>query len=366
MRKKIQDTKVPKWNIDIKSPHLGKSEMVRPDGKSLWSYLNSSGIIYDKSHFPFLSNHRVPKVKRVFDFGEYLNLSGKGEALAYLYHGLGGAWNYVGPVLDQELKHGFNDHTDRHTLWVTNTATELLTRAGKSWGNNGGKYDSKSEVLLTLVGMGHDLGNFVDRKNHSMYSAWLMTRLFYNYESHLSEWEAVLYSILFHEEPMLREMGVNLSSGIPLQWALVAADKMHVGRERIGDRSYKSGIANRALEEDVHILLNTLIVRGSWILASNSFVWYLDFSVDQLEEKVKGFTKGNGKIWLPESFYKQFSEGGKPYREIFAEMFLSVYEARIRLAAMSVFLLFPQVDRFQIFLTDEKIQGEMKICEVVR
>jgi len=355
-----------KWSIGIDSPHLASNEFVRRDGTSFWAFLNSAGISHTKEHFPFLSNHRTPKVKRVFDFGQYLNLSGRGEALSYLYHGLGKAWNYVGPVLDRELKHGFNDHTDRHTLWVSLTAVELLQRAGKSYGNGGGRYDTRTENLLTLVGMTHDLGNFVDRKEHSMYSAWLLTRLFYNYAPHQAEWEAVLFTTLFHEEPMLRELGVNLSDGIPLQWALVAADKMHVGRERIGDRSYESGIANRALEEDVHILLNTLIVRSSWILATRAFVWHLDFSVEQLEEKVESFTKGDGKIWLPDSFHEQFSLGGKPYREIFAEMFTKVYEARIRMAAMAVFLLFPQINRFQVFLTDESKHGELMVCELVR
>jgi hypothetical protein len=308
----------------------------------------------------------VPKVKRVFDFGEYLNLSGKGEALSYLYNGFGKAWNYVGSVLDLELKHGFNDHTDRHTLWVTSTAVELLQRAGKSWQNEGGRYDEQSEVLLTLVGMMHDLGNFVDRKEHSMYSAWLLTRTFYNYEAHPEEWRAALFTTLFHEEPMLRELGVNLTAGLPLQWALVAADKMHVGRDRIGDRSYASGIANRALEEDFHILLNALIVRSSWLLTSGAFVWHLDFSVDQLEKKVESFTKGDGKIWLPESFHRQFTVGGKLYREIFAEIFANAYEARIRMAAMAIFLLFPNLNKFQVHLTDVQKKGEMMICEVVR
>lgn len=357
---------IPKWNIPLDSPLLGNSEFVRADGQSFWSFLNSSGIKYDKSHFPFLSNHQVPKVKKMFDFGEFLNLSGKGEALASLYRGMGKAWNYVGPVLDQELKHGFNDHTDRHTLWVTSTAVELLSRSGRSYRNAGERYSTKSELLLTLVGMMHDLGNFVDRKEHSMYSAWLMTRLFHNYEPHREEWEAALFTTLFHEEPMLAELGVNMSHGLPLQWALIAADKMHFGRERIGDRSYESGIANQALEEDVHILLNTLVVRSSWVMVSRIFVWHLDFSIEQLEEKVKSFTRGDGRIWLPESFHQQFATGGKPYREIFAELFMRVYEARIRMAAMSVFLLFPNVHKFQIFLTDEKMQGEMKVCEVVR
>ena len=357
---------IPKWNIGLDSPHLGRSEFVRSDGTSFWAFLNNSKIVFNKDHFPFLSNHKVPRVKRLFDFGEYLNLSGKGEALSYLYHGLGKAWNYVGPVLDQELPHGFNDHTDRHTLWVTSTAVELLQRAGRSYKNGGGMYDSRTEGISTLVGMTHDLGNFVDRHEHSMYSAWLLARLFYNHAPHELEWRAALFTILFHEEPMLADLGVNLFDGMPLQWALIAADKMHVGRERIGDRSYASGIANRALEEDVHILLNTLIVRSAWILSAKNFVWHLDFSVEQLEEKVESFTNGSGRIWVPDSFHMEFVNGGRPYREIFAELFANVYEARIRMAATSIFLLFPYINKFQIYLTDQKKGGEMRVCEVVR
>jgi len=339
--------------------------MRRADGVGLWEYFHSAGIEYQKDDFPFLTNHRVPKVKQLFDFGEYLHLSGKGESLAYLYRGLGKTWNYVGPVLDLELPHGFNDHTDRHTLWVTGTAIELLARAGKSYGNKGGWYESKSENLLTLVGMTHDLGNLCDRKEHSMYSAWLLTRLFANTKLHEAEWRAVLYTILFHEEPMLADLGVNLGAGIPLQWALVAADKMHVGRDRIGDRSYASGIANNALEEDVHILLNALIVRSSWAMAPKALEWQLDFEVEQLEEKFGSFTKGDGKIWVPESFHAEYKQGSS-YREIFTKMFLEIYEARMRMAAMSIFLLFPQVERFVVKLIDRKYAESEVICQVVK
>lgn len=365
------DKQIPKWSIDINSTFLGSDELRRADSQGWWEYLNSANIDYKKEHFPFLTNHKIPRVKRVFDFGEYLHLTGKGEALAYLYSGLGKVWNYVGPILDRELPHGFNDHTDRHTLWVTSTAVELLQRAGKSYKNGGGLYDSISETLTTLVGMTHDLGNLIDRREHSMYSAWLLTRLFGNYERHQKEWEAALFTILFHEEPMLADLSVNLGEGIPLQWALVAADKMHVGRDRIGDRSYESGIVNNALEEDVHILLNAMIVRSAWVMAANSFVWHLDFEIEQLEEKFASFTNGNGRIWVPKAFHDKYKKG-QSYREIFAEMFLSVYEARIRMAATSIFLLFPYINKFQVFLSDAKrlpgqvTPGEMMVCEVVR
>jgi len=280
---------------------------------------------------------------------------------------MGKSLNYVGPVLDLELPHGFNDHTDRHTLWVSQTAVELLQRAGMSFDNNG-MYDSQTEVLTVLVGMMHDLGNFVDRKNHSTYSAWLLSRLFYNYKPHWYEWKHVLYSVLFHEEPVLRDLGVQLGAGFPLQWALVAADKMHVGRERIGGRSFKSGIKENAFSEDIHILLNSLIVRSAWTLSYKSFVWHLDFSIDQLEEKFKSFTMGDGKLWMPKEFHEKFVKYGLRYREIFAEMFLNLYESRIRMAATSIFLLFPYIKKFRILLSDVSMNesDEIIVCEVVK
>ncbi len=343
---------------------------MRDDGQPFWEYLSAHEIPFDKDDFPFLTNHKVPKVKELFDFSQFMALTGKGEALSRLYGSMGRAWDYVGPVLDSEFKHGFNDHTDRHTLWVTQNTVELLQRAGHSWGNHGGKYDAETEVLATLVGMTHDLGNFVSRKVHSMYSAWLLTRLFYNTAARQQEWNAAMFTILFHEEPMLADLHVNLSDGLPLQWALVAADKMHVGRDRIGDRSYESGVRNHALEEDVHILLNALVARSAWVLSASAFVWHLDFEVEQLEEKFASFTR-NGKIWMPPDFYDKY-RAGQPYREIFAELFLSVYEARIRMAATSIFLLFPYINKFQVFLSDAKRSpgttppGEMLVCEVVR
>lgn len=356
--------KTSKWEIPIESPFLGSDELRRADGQGMWEYFHSVGIPFRKEYFPFLTNHKIPRVKRIFDLGEYLHLSGKGEALAYLYSGLGKVWNYVGPVLDLELPHGFNDHTDRHTLWVTSTGIDLLSRAGRSYANHQGLYDSKSEVLMTLVGMCHDLGNLVDRKSHSMYSAWLLTRLFGNTEYHPEELRAVLYSILFHEEPMLADLAVDLGYGFPLQWALVAADKMHVGRDRIGDRSYASGIENHALEEDVHILLNAMVVRSSWTIEHGNFDWYLDLEIEQLEEKFASFTNGKGRIWLPETVFAQY-KNGKSYSQIFSELFLRVYEARIRMVAMSVFLLYPYVENLRLYSSQARGESSL-ICRVER
>lgn len=349
--------------IALSSPFVGKREFLREDGTPFWQYLQKTSIPFVKADFPFLSTVSAPQVKKLLSFAEFLKLSSRGEALATLYQALGKTLNYVGPVLDSEMKHGFNDHTDRHTLWVSQTGVELLQRSGMSF-DGAGRYDSQTEILMTLVGMLHDIGNLVSRKNHSTYSAWLVSRLFAKGKADAAAWRAVLHAILFHEEPVLVSLGLNLAEGTPLQWALVAADKMHVGRDRIGTRSFQSGVKNNALEDDVHILINALIVRSSWHLGVKSFVWDLDFSVEQLEKKFESFTKGNRRIWLPQFFQSMLLSQGIIYRESFCRKFRRLYLDRMEMLAQSVFLLFPFVERLEVRLIDNDMRNKVGSGEV--
>lgn len=339
------------------SDQLLQGAFVRPDKTGFWDFLSQSGIEFAKRHFPFLTRTPVPSVKRILSVPEYLELTSKGEALAYLYSGFGKALNYVGPVLDQEMQFGFNDHTDRHTLWVSQTGQELLQRAGVSYDGLSG-YDPTTEVLMTLVGMTHDLGNFLSRKDHSTYSAWVLTRMFKRREQHRPEFQAALWAILFHEEPVLRDLGMDLSGGTPLQWALVLADKMHVGRDRIGGRSLEYA-QHGALAKDKHILLNALVVRSTWYLGVDTFVWHLDFSVDQLEDKFKVFTKGSDRLWVPRPFQRLFLNEGKRYRETFAQLFRELYGDRMEMAAQAAFLLFPHLKEFGVVLSDNDTRGKV-------
>lgn len=339
-------------------PYLSKNLFLRPDGTPFWHYLLKSDILFKKKHFPFLTTSETPKLKPIFDWQEFIQIQSRGEALAYLYHGFGQAFNYVGPVLDRELEHGFNDHTDRHTLWVSQTGVELLQRAGVCY-DGSGHFGAKTELLMTLVGMTHDLGNLISRKEHSQFSVWLLTRLFKNIDFESKEWQAVTYAILFHEEPVLLEYKTDLAAGNPLQWALIAADKMHVGRERLGARSFESGIKHRALDDDVHILVNALLVRSSWSLGVGEFIWHLDFSIDQLEDKFSAFSKGNSRLWLPRLFQDQLLGEGVRYRDTFATLFTKIYQDRMKMAAESVFLLYPFVKQFTVELVDNDTRAKV-------
>lgn len=341
----------------LRSP-LVEKRFVRPDGTSFWQFLTTQNISFSKKDFPFLTASAVPQVKPLFDFAHYVTIPSRGEALSYLYSGLGRALNFVGPVLDREMTHGFNDHTDRHTLWVSQTGVELMQRAGIS-SSGMHAFNPKTEVLMTLVGMMHDLGNLLTRKEHSTYSAWLLGKLFTNTQQFREEWRLALYAVLFHEEPVLVSLGQDLRAGNPLQWALVAADKMHVGRDRIGGRSFESGVKHGAFEDDIHILINALVVRSSWHLGVGSFIWNLDFSVDQLEERFESFTRGSTRLWMPAVFQKMFLSKGRMYRESFIEHFNKIYEDRMILAARSIFLLFPYIHSFKVVLTDNDTRSKV-------
>ncbi|OGV95596.1 hypothetical protein A2W24_06890 [Microgenomates group bacterium RBG_16_45_19] len=338
-------------------------DFIRPDGVPFWQFLKNKKISYSKADFPFLTATTIPAVKPVFDFYEFMTLESRGEALAYLYKGMGRSLNYVGPVLDTELPHGFNDHTDRHTLWVSERVMELLQRAGTAYDGRD-YYTGETEVLATLVGMLHDVGNLLGREEHSGASMWLLDRLFMQRQRQRQAWQAVKYAIEYHEEPTLKRHQLALKEGIPLQWALVLADKMHVGRDRIGGRSFKDGIKKRAFD-DLHILLECLIVRSTWCIAAGKFVWFLDFSVDTLQDKFEAFTKGRGRIWVPPKIQTRFINQGTKYRETFREMFLATYGPRVRMAAEAAGLLFPFLQGFEVRLSDTDTRGKVGNGELV-
>lgn len=352
---KIHSLSTPLTALEL---YLGKNDFVRPDGTSFWDFLSKNDIPYTKKQFGFLTRNNPPRIKSVFSWKEYCALSSKGTALAYFYQGFKQGLEYVGAVLDTELIHGFNDHTDRHTLWVSQEIVELLQRAGMSYDGYRG-FDRETELLAVAAGMTHDIGNFLGRKDHWRMSGWMISRLFRDTNYYPRAWDALMEAVILHEEPEILRLGVDITKTSPLHWALIVADKMHVGRDRLGSRSFTSELAEFAFEDDAHILVNALIVRSSWRLGVKKFIWNIDFSVDQLEQKFEPFTRGNHRLWMPQSWQDKLLGEGIRYRESFRELFLSIYADRHDVAAQAIFLLFPFVDEFEIRLVDNDTRNKV-------
>ncbi len=335
----------------------------RQDKQSFWDFLNQISPHYQQSDFPFLTKDNPPRFKPIFDFGDYLKLSGRGEALSYLYQGLGKSLSYVGPALDSELTYGFNDHTDRHTLWVTNKTLELLHRSGSNYSQTG-PIDVTTELLATLAAMTHDIGNLIGRKMHPIYSVEILEKLFVHESDHQKEWNTLIQAVQFHDEFQLTSHHFKLAKGSPLLWALVAADKMHVSRDRLGDKSALLG-TNHSIEYDKHIVLNLLIARSTWYFQKNIFTWHLDFSCDIGEERLIPLANHKDRVWVPQEYQNNFRKLNQPYRETFTKNFLETYGDRIKLVEQTTKLLFPWLSGFQLILSDGDITKKVGAKDLV-
>jgi hypothetical protein len=217
---------------------------------------------------------------------------------------------------------------------------------------------------MLLVGMVHDIGNLVGRKGHSKYSLDILRELFANRQGHEQQWLAVEQAVLAHDEPVLSGGEMVLKDGWPLLWAIVIADKMHVGRNRIGEKSLKTA-PDGSLEMDPHVVMDCLLTGSTWYLAGDTFTWRLDFSTEQLEEKFLTVTRNKDRVWVPAEYQKAFRERGVRYRETFAQQFLEVKKERVKLAAEAALLLFPWISDFQVLLSDSDSRGKVERAEMV-
>lgn len=336
--------------------------LCRKTGEGLWEYLYAHQIPFSKADFPWLTADTCPRILPLFDFEHYMQLQSRTEAIAYLYRGLGRTLSYIGPVLDAEMEYGFNDHTDRHTLWVAQTGLELLARAGLSF-DGSKRLDLETELLMILVGVTHDVGNLVSRKGHSFYSAELLEAMFTHRDGQDRQWEAVIQAVVYHDEVALSGGVLHLDKGRPLLWALVAADKMHIGRDRVGDKSLVTG-PDGSVEADCHIVLNCLIPRVVWYISGGSFVVHLDFSVDLLEEKFVSLTNQKERVWVPQMYQHAYRNLHVPYRETFAKQLTEVYGDRLALLMQAVRLLFPWLEGVKVVLSDTDRQNKVGGAEI--
>lgn len=337
----------------------------RTDGRGFWEYLRGQGIPYRKDDFPFLSADDHPHILPVLDFSALLSMQSYAEVIGYLYQKLGKSLSYIGPILDSEFTYGFHDHSDKHALWVALQARELLVRSGKRFDGTG-VCDEVSEVLAILAGMLHDIGQLVDRKQHSNYSLQLIDQLMIR-DQHIyeQEWHALVDSIRLHEEPVLVSLGLSLEQMFPLHWALVVADKLHNGRDRLSQKSVGLDPEKEPFMHDKFLLADSMIARSSWHLEPETFVYQVDFSLTEFSARFEKYLGDKDRLWVPDSVYALFAKQGKPYRDSFVELFQTMYLDRMQIAAKGIFLLMPWIHSFDVRMVDndtrDKVGSEMTI-----
>ena len=119
---------------------------------------------------------------------------------------------------------GFTEHSFPHVCHVAQMAGDILTTLG---------YDSRTVELAKIAGYLHDIGNLVNRSEHSQSGAVMAWTLLSNMGCDPAEQATIVTAIGNHDE----------GTGVPVNAvaaALILADKADVRRSRVRNRDESS------------------------------------------------------------------------------------------------------------------------------
>ena len=119
---------------------------------------------------------------------------------------------------------GFTEHSFAHVGFVANRAGEILSAIGR---------DERTVELAMIAGHLHDIGNLVNRSEHSQSGAVMAFRILDNMGMDASEIATVVTAIGNHDE----------GTGVPVNdvaAALILADKCDVRRSRVRNSDFAS------------------------------------------------------------------------------------------------------------------------------
>ena len=119
---------------------------------------------------------------------------------------------------------GFTEHSFPHVLKVSDTAARILATLG---------YSEREVELARIAGYMHDIGNLVNRIEHSQSGAVMAFRILDNLGMETEDISDIVSAIGNHDEGT----GVPIS---PIAAALILADKSDVRRNRVRNRDISS------------------------------------------------------------------------------------------------------------------------------
>ena len=151
---------------------------------------------------------------------------------------------------------GYTEHSFAHAGVVAERASSLLLWRG---------YSEREVELAKIAGYLHDVGNVVNRVDHSQSGALIAFRLLDKYGMPAKEIAAIVTAIGNHDEGT----GVPVSA---LAAALILADKSDVRRSRVRN--------NDASTFDIHDRVNFSVTSSELIMAKDKKSITLSLSVD--------------------------------------------------------------------------------------
>ena len=151
---------------------------------------------------------------------------------------------------------GFTEHSFAHVSRVAKTAGDILETLG---------YPERTVELARIAGYLHDIGNVVNRVDHSQSGAVMAFRILDNMGFAPEEISVIVSAIGNHDEGT----GVPVS---PVAAALILADKSDVRRNRVRNQDVSSF--------DIHDRVNYSVIRSELKINEAHSLIKLKLSVD--------------------------------------------------------------------------------------
>lgn len=151
---------------------------------------------------------------------------------------------------------GFTDHSFSHVLHVAEMAGYVLKTLG---------YDERTVELAKIAGYLHDIGNLVNRKEHSQSGAVMAWSILHDMKCDPEELATIVTAIGNHDE----------GTGVPVNAvaaALILADKAHVHRSRVRNQDFSTF--------DIHDRVNYSVNQSRLEISNDKKMIQLILSVD--------------------------------------------------------------------------------------
>lgn len=151
---------------------------------------------------------------------------------------------------------GFTEHSFAHVTKVAETSAYILKTLG---------FDYHDIEIVKIAGYLHDIGNLVNRIDHSQSGAVMAFRILDNLDMDASDIATIVTAIGNHDEGT----GVAVN---PIAAALILADKSDVRRSRVRNRDFATF--------DIHDRVNYSVVSSNLKISQDKSVITLELEID--------------------------------------------------------------------------------------
>ncbi len=163
---------------------------------------------------------------------------------------------YIKKADESLISLGFTEHSFAHVTKVAETSAYILKTLG---------FDDHDIEVVKIAGYLHDIGNLVNRIDHSQSGAVMAFRILDNLDMDACDIATIVTAIGNHDEGT----GVAVN---PIAAALILADKSDVRRSRVRNRDFATF--------DIHDRVNYSVVSSNLEISQDKSVITLELEID--------------------------------------------------------------------------------------